>query len=190
MRLLIMGPPGAGKGTQAKVIAERLGIPAISTGAIFRAHVEAGTNLGREVADLIHKGNYVPDEVTEQVVAERLAEPDAENGWLLDGFPRTLPQVASLERLLGENRLNAVISLEVDNEKVVKRLLGRARTEGRADDTEETIRHRMDLYTRATQPLLNHYRDEGVLAPVDGDGAKDEVTERILAAVAVVSDRP
>ncbi len=183
MRLLIMGPPGAGKGTQAMVVAEHLQIPAISTGEIFRAQVKAGTPLGREVERIVAGGDYVPDSITEQIVAQRLAEPDAIRGWLLDGFPRTLHQVAALEQILGEQRLDGVLSLEVDTDQLVARMLRRAQIEGREDDTEDVIRHRMEVYTAATEPLLQHYRGVGLLIGIDGDGGVDEVAARIRTSL-------
>jgi adenylate kinase len=183
VRLLIMGPPGAGKGTQAARIASRLGIPTISTGAIFRSNITRGTALGREVKRIIDAGDYVPDAITEAIVAERLAEPDCMHGFLLDGFPRTLHQADALDRMLGVSGLDAVLSLVIDLEPLVARMLRRAKIENRPDDNEATIRHRMEVYTQATEPLLAHYRDAGVLVEVDGNGSIDEVSERLLAAL-------
>lgn len=185
MRLLIMGAPGAGKGTQATALAGRYGVPAISTGDIFRDHIRNQTPLGVKVKSLIDAGEYVPDEVTEDIVASRLAEPDCEGGFLLDGFPRTMHQVHFLDRHLGEHghRLDAVVSLVVDPEVLVTRLLDRAHKEGRADDNEDTIRRRMEVYAGQTAPLLFHYEKRGVLVEVEGTGSVDEVRDRMLAAV-------
>ena len=183
MRLLIMGPPGAGKGTQAVRIAARLGIPTISTGEIFRSNINRGTALGLEVKRIIDSGDYVPDDVTEAIVADRLAEPDCAKGFLLDGFPRTMHQVEALDRILGASGLNAVLSLEADMEPLVARMLKRAEIENRPDDNETTIRHRMEVYTEATEPLLAHYRAAGLIVAVDGNGTVDEVTDRIAAAL-------
>jgi adenylate kinase len=185
MRLLIMGPPGAGKGTQACRLAQRLGIPTISTGEIFRSNITRGTALGIEVKRIIDAGDYVPDEVTEAIVADRLSEPDCANGFLLDGFPRTTHQVAALDRILGDSGLDAVLSLTVENEALIARMLHRAALENRPDDNEETIRHRMVVYHTATEPLLAHYRDKGLLVEVDGDGSVDEVSERIAQTLKV-----
>lgn len=186
MRLLIMGPPGAGKGTQAVRIADRLGIPTISTGEIFRSNITRGTALGLEVKRIIDAGDYVPDDVTEAIVADRLAESDCANGFLLDGFPRTMHQVEALDTMLGEGGLDAVISLEADMDSLVGRMLKRAEIENRPDDNETTIRHRMEVYTEATEPLLAHYREAGLLVPVNGDGTVDEVTDGISAALDAV----
>ena len=185
MRLLIMGAPGSGKGTQAAGIAEHYGIPAISTGAIFRSNVADRTELGIRIAEIMAAGDYVPDELTEQVVANRLAEPDAAEGFLLDGFPRTLHQVQALDAMLAQlgTQLDAVISLVVEPEELIARMLGRARTEGRADDNEQTIRRRMAVYAAETQPLLAAYRDRGLSIEVPGSGTVDEVAARITAAL-------
>ncbi len=185
MRLIIMGAPGAGKGTQAPGIAAHYGIPAISTGDIFRSNVKQKTELGRQVEAIMAAGDYVPDELTEQIVADRLDQDDAAPGFLLDGFPRTLHQVAALDDYLAahDHQLDAVLSLTVDSEALIQRLLKRAQLEGRADDTEETIRHRMEVYERDTEPLLDHYRDRGLLVEVDGDGQVAEVAERAVAAL-------
>lgn len=185
MRLIIMGAPGAGKGTQAPGIAAHYGIPAISTGDIFRSNVKQKTELGLQVEAIMAAGDYVPDELTEQIVADRLDQDDAAPGFLLDGFPRTLHQVAALDDYLAahDHQLDAVLSLTVDSEALIQRLLKRAQLEGRADDTEETIRHRMEVYERDTEPLLDHYRDRGLLVEVDGDGRVAEVAERAVAAL-------
>lgn len=180
-----MGAPGAGKGTQAAGIAEHYDIPAISTGDIFRANIKEQTPLGQQVAAIIVAGNYVPDELTEEIVADRIAQPDTANGFLLDGFPRTMHQANALDAYLKRTHqeLDAVLSLEVDPELLVGRLLKRAEIEGRADDTEDTIRHRMNVYTESTKPLLDHYAEQGLVVAVDGVGEIDEVADRIFAAL-------
>ncbi len=185
MRLLIMGPPGAGKGTQAVRIAERLGIPTVSTGEIFRRNLAEGTELGRQARTFMDAGEYVPDDVTNAMVADRLGQPDAAGGWLLDGYPRTLAQVAALDSVLSGNgqSLDAVVELTVDTDAVVQRLLARAQVEGRADDNEQTIRRRMQVYAEQTAPLTDTYRERGLLVQVDGMGSIDEVTDRIAAAL-------
>ena len=185
MRLLIMGPPGAGKGTQAIKIAEHYGIPAISTGDIFRALQTADTPLARQVRAIMESGGYVSDEITNQIVADRLAQPDCESGFLLDGYPRTLQQVQTLDDNLAEtNRpIDAVISLLADTEEVVARLLRRAEIDGRADDNEETIRVRLQVYADQTAPLLEVYRSRGLLVEVNGLGEIDEVSDRVFAAL-------
>jgi adenylate kinase len=185
MRLLIMGPPGAGKGTQAKRISEHYGIPAISTGDIFRAMKTADTPLARQVRDIMDAGGYVSDEITNQIVAERLAQSDCDGGFLLDGYPRTLAQVETLDAALAERGtpLDAVLSLQADENEVVARLLKRAETEGRADDNEDTIRVRQHVYAEQTAPLLEVYRGHGLLVEVDGLGEVDEVSERLFAAL-------
>jgi len=183
--MLIMGAPGAGKGTQAKAIAAHYDIPAISTGSIFRSQIEQGTELGRKVQALISAGDYVPDVITSAIVSERLMEPDADIGWLLDGYPRTLVQVEALDLIMDELRqpLDYVLSLVCDADQLVTRLLRRAEIEGRADDNEETIRHRMKVYQDATEPLIDIYRKRGLLVEVDGLGEIDEVEKRIFAAL-------
>ncbi len=186
MRLLIMGPPGVGKGTQAQGIAAHYSVPAISTGDIFRANVREGTPLGVEVARIMAEGSYVPDEITDAIVADRLAQPDVAAGWLLDGYPRTVGQVAALDRILATSSaaLDAVISLTCEVDQLIQRLLNRAAIEGRADDNEATIRRRMEVYTEATDPLLAIYRDRGLLVEVDGLGTIEEVGSRIVEALA------
>jgi len=185
MRLIIMGPPGAGKGTQAAFIAQQYGIPAISTGDIFRANVSAGTPLGVEAKRYMDAGEYVPDEVTNSMVRNRIAEDDAASGFLLDGYPRTVAQVDELDGMLREAdlTLDAAVVLTVDGEAIVQRLLKRAEIEGRADDTEEVIRRRQEVYAEQTAPLIDVYRERGLLVEVDGMGEVDEVTQRIFAAL-------
>ena len=185
MRLILMGPPGAGKGTQAKFVAERFGIPAISTGDIFRANVSQGTELGLEAKRYMDAGEYVPDEVTNRMVRNRIDEPDAEPGFLLDGYPRTLAQVEELDGMIKHtgHALDAVVVLTVDPDVLVQRLLQRAQVEGRADDTEEVIRRRQEVYADQTEPLIGVYRDRGLLVEVDGEGEVGEVTDRIFGAL-------
>ena len=185
MRLLIMGPPGVGKGTQAVGIAAHYGIPAISTGDIFRANVKNKSELGQEVSRIMAEGGYVPDEVTNAIVADRLTHADAAAGWLLDGYPRTAGQVAALDGELAKTAhgIDAVISLIADTEVLAARLLKRAELEGRADDNAETIRNRMVIYTAATDPLLATYSDRGLLVEVDGLGGIEEVADRITSAL-------
>ena len=185
MRLLIMGPPGAGKGTQAQRVAEHYGIPAISTGDIFRAMKHADTPLARQVRAIMESGGYVSDEITNAIVQDRLAQDDCAAGFLLDGYPRTLQQVRTLDNHLAETDrpLDAVVSLLADTDEVVVRLLKRAEIDGRADDNEETIRVRLQVYAEQTEPLLGVYRMRDLLVEVDGLGPIDEVSERIFAAL-------
>ncbi len=189
MRLIMMGPPGAGKGTQAKFVAEHFGIPAISTGDIFRANVTQGTPLGIEAKRFMDAGDYVPDEVTNLMVRNRIDEDDAAPGFLLDGYPRTLAQVEELDGMIRftGHTLDAVVVLTVDADEIVQRLLQRAQVEGRADDTEDVIRRRQELYTEQTEPLIEVYRDRGLLIEVDGMGEVTDVTARIFEALDVVS---
>jgi adenylate kinase len=181
MRLVLMGPPGAGKGTQAKVIAGRFDIPAISTGDIFRANVASRTPLGVEAQRFMDAGEYVPDEVTNAMVRDRLREDDAKVGFLLDGYPRTLAQVDELDAMLAEGgaSLDAVVALTADRDELVSRLLQRAQVEGRSDDTEEVVRRRQEVYEEQTAPLIAVYRERGLLLDVDGMGEIDSVTRRI-----------
>lgn len=190
MRIILMGPPGAGKGTQAKVVADHFGIPAISTGDIFRANVSNDTELGRKAKEYMDAGEYVPDEVTNLMVRNRIDEPDAEPGFLLDGYPRTLAQVEELDGMIKftGHVLDAVVVLTVDSEELVQRLLQRAETDGRSDDTEDVIRRRQEVYAEQTEPLIEVYRDRGLLVEVDGVGEVDEVTERIFKALEDVNE--
>jgi adenylate kinase len=184
-RLLIVGPPGAGKGTQAARLTERFGIPAIATGDIFRENIRNQTPLGVEVQAIVAAGDYVPDSLTNALVTARLEEPDAAAGFLLDGYPRTVDQIAYLDELLaGKGQaLDAVIQLVADKDEIVSRLMKRAIEQGRADDTEEAIRHRLDVFARETAPLIPVFRDRGLLIEVDGLGEIDEVSARIAAAL-------
>ncbi|MBE6483306.1 MAG: adenylate kinase [Actinomycetaceae bacterium] len=185
VRLILVGPPGAGKGTQAELLCARLGIPAISTGAIFRAHAQAQDELGRLAESYSARGELVPDEVTDRMVEERLAQEDAASGFLLDGYPRNAAQVDSLDRILQRHgcTLDAVVELTADDDVVVQRLLGRASEQGRKDDTEEVIRHRIALYHETTEPVVSVYRERGLLVQVDGIGTIDEVAARITEAL-------
>lgn len=183
VRLLIIGPPGAGKGTQASRIAERYEVPAISTGDIFRANIKGGTELGKQVQAVIEAGELVPDSLTNEIVRDRLHQEDALGGFLLDGYPRNVEQVHALDGMLEGDALDAVVLLQVDTDEVVARLLKRAEIEGRVDDTEEVIRHRQEVYADQTQPLVELFQQRGILVSVDGIGAVDEITERIFSGL-------
>lgn len=185
MRLILMGPPGAGKGTQAKFVADHFGVPAISTGDIFRANVSQGTPLGVEAKKYMDAGEYVPDEVTNQMVRNRIAEPDADPGFLLDGYPRTLAQVEELDSMIADtgHQLDAVVVIRADSDELVARLLARAQIEGRADDTEEVIRRRQEIYLAETEPLIAVYLERGLVHEIDGMGEVEEVTKRIFEAL-------
>jgi len=179
VRLVLVGPPGAGKGTQAVRLAERLGVPHISTGDLFRANLKDMTPLGVEAKRYMDAGDLVPDEVTTRMVRSRLTESDTDRGFILDGFPRTLPQADALDAILDELgvALDAVVELDAADEVVVQRLLGR----GRSDDTEDVIRNRQKVYRDETSPLLDHYRDKVV--SVDAVGSVEEITERLANAL-------
>jgi adenylate kinase len=213
MRIVLVGPPGAGKGTQAKIIAGRLAIPAISTGDIFRANVGAGTPLGLEAKGFMDKGLLVPDSITIGMVRDRLADPDVAGGFLLDGFPRNVAQAEELEAILVGlgTKLDVVLELVVDNDEVVKRIAGRRLCRNdqthifhvdfhqpkvpgvcdvcggelyqREDDKEETVRERLAVYERETAPIVGFYAEHGLLSTIDAMGSLDEVTERALAAL-------
>jgi adenylate kinase len=212
VRVVLVGPPGAGKGTQAQFIASHLAIPKISTGDIFRSSVSAGTELGKQAQAYMERGDLVPDEVTIAMVVERLQEDDAQAGFLLDGFPRNVPQAETLRKLLTDwdTRLDVVLELVVDDDEVVRRLSGRrtCRRCGRIwhvsfeppsrtgicddcggelfqrdDDREETIRHRLDVYAKQTQPLIAFYADDGILLGLDATGPVEEITARAMAAL-------
>lgn len=180
-----MGPPGAGKGTQAKRVAARLNVPAISTGEIFRENVTSESELGRKAKSYMEAGDYVPDEITNAMVRDRIAQPDAADGFLLDGYPRTVAQVAELDLMVQDSghEIDAVLVLTVRQDEVVGRLLQRAQDEGRVDDTEEVIRHRQKVYADQTAPLIEVYDERGLLVEVDGMGRVEDVTSRIFDAL-------
>lgn len=184
-RLLIVGPQGSGKGTQGIRIAEAFGIPSVSTGDVFRGAVAAGTELGTQVKAIIEAGDLVPDELTSAVVRERLSEPDAAEGFLLDGYPRNLVQVMHLDEFLEgfDEALDAVIELDVPRDESIARLSRRAAEQGRSDDTEEVIANRLAIYERETAPILDVYRTRGIVDRIDGVGSLDEITDRIIAAL-------
>lgn len=183
-----MGPQGSGKGTQAARLAEIYGVPAISTGDIFRANIRGGTELGRLAQEYTNRGELVPDEVTNGMVRDRLAQEDAAGGFLLDGYPRNAAQVAELDRILGEFgvALDGVVELTADRAELLERLRRRAELEGREDDTEEVIARRLDIYEQQTAPLTEAYAERGLLARVDGIGEIEAVTQRIVDAVAAL----
>jgi adenylate kinase len=185
-RLVIMGPQGAGKGTQAARLADRLGVPAISTGDIFRANIKGGTELGRLVQEYTAKGELVPDSVTNDMVRDRLAQEDAGDGFILDGYPRNAAQVTELDEILRAlgTRLDAVVELTAERDELLARLRNRAQVEGREDDTEEAIARRLDIYAEQTAPLTTAYAERGLLVRVDGIGDIDEITARLTDALA------
>jgi len=185
-RLLLIGAPGAGKGTQAVKLAETFAIPAISTGDIFRYNVKNETELGKLAKSYMDKGEYVPDSVTNDLVSDRLSHEDAKAGFLLDGYPRTADQVVELDGMLASagTKLDAVVLLTANTDEVVRRLLNRAIEQGRADDTEEVIRRRLEVYEEQTAPLVNEYASRDLVVTVDGLGAVEDVTARILEALA------
>jgi adenylate kinase len=185
-RVLLIGPPGAGKGTQAQRLSEALGVPAISTGDIFRAHLRDETPLGTQAKAYMDAGDNVPDSLTNDLVRDRLSQADAGEGFLLDGYPRTIDQVRALDELLAESghAMDAVVELVADPDVVVERLKKRALEQGRADDDEAVVRHRLEVYAQQTAPLIGVYAERGLLAKVDGIGEIAEVTERIEAALA------
>jgi len=185
-RLLLIGPPGAGKGTQAAKLAEAFKIPAISTGDIFRENVKNETALGKQAKSFMDRGEYVPDSLTNALVRDRLDWDDAKEGFLLDGYPRTADQVEELDRILSDegDSLSAVVQITADTDEVVRRLLNRAVEQGRADDTEVVIRHRLDVYAEQTAPLIEVYSNRQLVVEVDGLGAVEVVTSRILEALA------
>jgi adenylate kinase len=185
-RLLLIGAPGAGKGTQAERLAETFSIPAISTGDIFRHNVKNETELGKQAKAFMDRGEYVPDSLTNALVRDRLSHADAGAGFLLDGYPRTADQVNELDDILAsmDTSLDAVVLLTADTDEVVRRLLNRALEQGRADDTEEVIRRRLEVYEEQTAPLISVYASRGLVVMIDGLGEVTEVTERILEALA------
>jgi adenylate kinase len=192
MRLILMGAPGSGKGTQAALLARRLSIPAVSTGDIFRTHVAARTALGLEAQGYLEAGEYVPDKVTNAMVRERLSEPDAAAGFILDGYPRTLSQIGYLDAVLrdAEAVLDAALWFTIREDEVVRRLLERARREGRADDTADVIRRRQELFLEQTAPLMGEYRYRGLLLKIDGTGAVGTIAQRVEDALARLDREP
>lgn len=186
MRLLLIGPPGAGKGTQAALLANRYQIPAISTGDIFRANVSAKTELGLQAQSFMNAGEYVPDSLTNALVRDRLAQPDVAKGFLLDGYPRTTDQTRELDSMLAASGsgLDAVVQLTADSAELIRRLAGRAAEQGRSDDTEEVIARRLEVFEAQTAPLIDVYAARGIVLKIDGLGAVEQVTDRIVEALA------
>ena len=188
LNIVILGPPGAGKGTQGKLIAKDAGIPHVNTGDIFRAECAAGTELGSKVKSIIDAGDLVPDELTSEIVRARLEQDDTSQGFVLDGFPRTLAQAESLERALAESDrgdLSVVLDFEVTDEMAVERLLGRASVEGRSDDAPHKVRHRLNVYHRQTEPLVEYYRARDLLVPIHADAPVEDVfseVQQVLSA--------
>ncbi|MCR9142357.1 MAG: adenylate kinase [bacterium] len=186
MKLLFMGPPGAGKGTQAEIICKEHSIPQISTGEILRAAVKNGTEMGKKASEAMNAGQLVPDEVVIGIVRDRIQEPDAKNGYILDGFPRTIEQADALGKMLEGmgQKLDVALNLDVPDDELVKRLLERAQKDGRADDTEPVIKNRLKTYNDQTAPLIDYYQKKGILKPIDGLGSMAEITDRIRKALA------
>jgi adenylate kinase len=182
IRILLIGPPGAGKGTQAALLAQHFGIPAISTGDIFRENVRNETPLGLEAKAFMDRGEYVPDSLTNALVRDRLNQDDAAAGFLLDGYPRTIDQVEELDDILEETekKLDVVVQLTADSEELLRRLSGRAQEQGRSDDTPEVIKRRLDVYEEQTAPLIDIYASRSLVAKVNGLGEIGDVTNRII----------
>ncbi len=185
MRIVLLGAPGSGKGTQAAILTERLGVPHISTGVLLRAAVESGTVLGRKAKEVMDRGELVSDDIMLGLIEERFGSPDAEGGFILDGYPRNLSQAGALDELLVRigKPLDMAIQIDVDAEMVIQRIARRAKEEGRSDDSEETVRNRMRVYEEQTAPVVGHYADKGLLTRVLGEGTIDEVNQRIMSVV-------
>jgi adenylate kinase len=193
MRIVLLGPPGAGKGTQAAKLADAFGIPAVATGDIFRSNIRQGTELGKLAKEYIDRGDLVPDDVVIAMVMDRLSEPDSADGFLLDGFPRTVAQAEALDRRLeqspGQAPLDAALNFEITEDELFKRLVSRAEREHRSDDAEDVIRHRLEVYKAKTKPLVDYYESSGMLVPVDGMGRIEEVNRRIMASLSEAGAR-
>jgi adenylate kinase len=189
--LVILGPPGAGKGTQAGRISADVGIPHIATGDMLREAMEAGTPLGREVKPIYDAGDLIPDELMIGLIRERLSAPDTGAGFILDGFPRTVPQAEALAGMLAEidRELAVVLRFELPEEVAVERLVGRAREQGRADDTPDVIRHRLEVFRAKTEPVVRYYRDTGLLVDIDADRAVEDVLADVQRALAAAEQR-
>jgi adenylate kinase len=185
MRVLLLAPPGAGKGTQAARLARRYGVEHVASGDIFRDHVKKGTDLGRQVQEYVDRGDLVPDELVLAIIGPRVVEAARNGGYVLDGFPRNLSQAEQAYRLAKDADVtaDAVVHLEVDNDELLRRMRGRAQEEGRSDDDEATTRHRLDVYDEKTKPLLDYYRDRGLLVSVNGMQPVDDVTADIIKAL-------
>lgn len=185
MLVVFVGPPGAGKGTQAKRLVSSLELLHLSTGEILRGAVDAGTRLGELARGYINQGLLVPDKIVVDLICSRLTREECDHGCLLDGFPRTLPQARALDQMLAEQdrRVDLVLAMKVDRDELLRRLIGRADTEGRQDDTPDTIRHRLAIYDELTSPLIEHYKRQGVVREIEAMGTTDEVFDRILQAV-------
>lgn len=185
MRIVILGPPGSGKGTQATLLVERMGVPHISTGALLRNAAKRGTALGLQAKSITDKGELVPDDIMSDMIEERLGRDDVANGFILDGYPRNLAQAKSLDDMLERMDIPAdeAIHIDVDPEQIIKRIARRAQEEGRSDDTVETVRNRMRVYAEQTAPVADYYAERGILTRVLGDGSKQEVFQRILSVL-------
>ncbi len=189
MRIVILGAPGSGKGTQAAMMVEQLGIPHISTGALLRDAIKKGTTLGLQAKAIIDQGELVPDDVMSGIIEERLSRNDVANGFILDGYPRNVAQAKSLDAVLErlEKPVQDAIQIDVDQEQIIKRIAKRAQEEGRSDDTEETVRNRMRVYAEQTAPVADYYEERGLLTRVLGDGDKDEILQRVLSVLNIYS---
>lgn len=185
IHLIFLGPPGAGKGTQAKIIAKNYNIPQISTGEILRNAIQNGTELGKKAKEYIDSGKLVPDELVIEIIKERIQESDCVNGFLLDGFPRTLKQAEELDKLLKilNKKIDYVINIDVPEAELINRLLNRAKIEGRSDDTEPVIKNRMKTYYEQTYPLIDYYTKKGILSNISGVGSIEEITNKIIETI-------